>query len=573
METKFYCVIVLIAVIVISAVGVLATNPSLLQLSTGTTGPAYAGTVVNDNSVGQVAWSNPSGAVGFSLSNFSPAQTGGLNSGQASYYLKATGFSFQPAIPSSATITDITVEVSKGNGGPNGPSEVDYSAKIVKNNIPQGSDLADRTTLWNGALGQQWSKYDGGLWSLSWAVSDVNSPNFGFAISATSPGNVYNKAVVSSFRITVTYTYSPQPSAAYTPITVDSKAQGQSIGSAPGLAPSVSVSLTHSANVVILIGVTNMVSFNVPSASYKVTSLTVGTNNAQKISASGSACGLATGANQYGGYGYCDAEVWIYYSSSAGADTIAATAPRGTLTLVAVAFTGTVSTAPYYESASWGCPFGGDTGGLPITGGCSATPTQNILTGAIVGTPYVSVPAGTAGRLVVEYIAASTWEPAIPSAAYPASNTCAAALGQSQTEISCYCYGEMNYQNDPTGQAVVMSGGKFLDTTSGTTYGEGTNGASLPTRAAIAIALLAQPLGYYTLVSTNTVTNTYTSPTTITTTVTTTGPNNQVTTLTTIETLTQTVQTEAPSWGYAIAIIIIALLAVVIAIIWYKRKT
>lgn len=160
-------------------------------------GPNSGGTFANDSTVGSRDWTNMDYAVS---SNNEKAYVNFPSSGITSHYLKATNFGFD--IPTEATVDGILVEVEKMNTD-DYPGVVDSSVKIVKGGTIQGD---------NKSLGGSWPTSDAyysygdssDLWGLSWTAADINSSDFGMAISVYKSDS-WGNAQVDHIRITVYY--------------------------------------------------------------------------------------------------------------------------------------------------------------------------------------------------------------------------------------------------------------------------------------------------------------------------------------------------------------------------------
>ncbi len=169
-----------------------------------TAGPNDPGTVVNDATIGTVAWSNPNNvkisddvrAIGVSGSGV-----------WSSHYLKTSNFGF--SIPSGTTIIGILVEVEKG-ANPSSFGFTDNSIKIIKSDNSFGSTDKATTNYWLAADTYVSSGSSSDLWGETWTPSDINSTNFGVAVSAkkVSGGSPYG-VNVDHIRITVYYTDPP----------------------------------------------------------------------------------------------------------------------------------------------------------------------------------------------------------------------------------------------------------------------------------------------------------------------------------------------------------------------------
>lgn len=160
-------------------------------------GPNNPGTLVNDDSIGSSAWVNPTNAAS---SNNSYAT---CNEGNESNYLRATNFGF--SIPAGATIDGIIVEVEKRNSS-NNVLVSDNIARLSKTSGYVGDNLAagewptsDTYVSYGGASN---------LWGTTWSVAEINSSDFGYAISMTPnfEGPPTTDINVDHIRITVYYT-------------------------------------------------------------------------------------------------------------------------------------------------------------------------------------------------------------------------------------------------------------------------------------------------------------------------------------------------------------------------------
>ncbi|MBS1983098.1 MAG: hypothetical protein JST16_02905 [Bdellovibrionales bacterium] len=149
------------------------------------------------------AWANASNAT---TSNNSYA-TVALTSATVSVNLAATGFGF--SIPSDATVTGIKVEWEKKVSA--GATAFDNSIRIIKGGTIGSTDKSSGTA-WGTS--DAFSTYGGSsdLWGETWTASDINSSNFGAALSARSTSGTSRTYSVDSVRITVSYVSSSGPS-------------------------------------------------------------------------------------------------------------------------------------------------------------------------------------------------------------------------------------------------------------------------------------------------------------------------------------------------------------------------
>src|SRR5438034_686501 len=160
-----------------------------------------AGTCVDDNTgtIGTVAWTSPNNAT-TSDNAYATVTPGGNN--VASHYLKCTGLSF--SVHSTAVIQGIQVEWEYKNGSTG--TIKDKAVRIVKGGTIGATDKASGS---NWPATDTFTAYGSSadLWGDSWTGSDINSANFGAALSAQQSTNSGSPtASVDSVKITVTYT-------------------------------------------------------------------------------------------------------------------------------------------------------------------------------------------------------------------------------------------------------------------------------------------------------------------------------------------------------------------------------
>jgi len=161
------------------------------------TGWKSPGTVVNDNSVGTVAWEDPSYA---KANDDNYAFSAG--SGVITQYLKATNFGFN--IPSGATITGIEMSFKRGVFLEN---TYDEYIKIVKSDGSIGAtNKALTSTDW--LTESTYQSYGGSndLWGETWTPTDINDVDFGVAISADIYYDEYGITFIDHIQIKVYYT-------------------------------------------------------------------------------------------------------------------------------------------------------------------------------------------------------------------------------------------------------------------------------------------------------------------------------------------------------------------------------
>ncbi len=169
------------------------------QAKAATAGPNNPGTNIEDSSVGTVSWSHLDNDQ-TSDDKYATSQ-GNMNDGEATVYLKATNFGF--SIPTGATINGISVNIERKAGD---TGFFDNAIRIVKGGTIGTTDKSsagvwpdnDDTAAYGGTSD---------LWGETWADTDINSADFGFAISAKKVGGIKNeKPSIDWINITVTYT-------------------------------------------------------------------------------------------------------------------------------------------------------------------------------------------------------------------------------------------------------------------------------------------------------------------------------------------------------------------------------
>lgn len=155
-----------------------------------------SGTIVDDSSVGSGTWGSPNQA---QTSN--NVYTSAYISSSETHYLKATNFGF--TIPTGATIKGIKVEAESRNTM-TVPSRFER-VRIVKGGLITGTDLSTDAIV---ASTDTYYSFGGDneSWGLTWTPSQINSADFGMAISFrtdSSPGS--SVVLVDHVRVTVYY--------------------------------------------------------------------------------------------------------------------------------------------------------------------------------------------------------------------------------------------------------------------------------------------------------------------------------------------------------------------------------
>jgi hypothetical protein len=168
-----------------------------------TAGPNFPTTVTGNTGTigaGSVAWGNPTNAeaadVVFATCVIPDTQTGDDLIGK--------GFGF--AIPSTATIAGITLEVGVRENTIVGGGATDNFVILLKAGSAVGSSLANGALI-STALTTITYGGSSNLWGTTWTPADINNANFGAAISyLNSTGGGTSRTVSVDFmRITVTY--------------------------------------------------------------------------------------------------------------------------------------------------------------------------------------------------------------------------------------------------------------------------------------------------------------------------------------------------------------------------------
>jgi hypothetical protein len=168
-------------------------------------GTRNAGTVVNNNTIGVVAFANPGNATISNDSRAVASATVAILSGNTNY-LVATGFGF--TIPSYASICGVVVEVEKSAGGIGVLAWIqDNQVRLVKGGTITGSNLADLGNNWAGGDVIQSYGNSSGMWGTTLIPADVNNGNFGVAVSCSFEGVaiLLPSARVDNIRMTIYY--------------------------------------------------------------------------------------------------------------------------------------------------------------------------------------------------------------------------------------------------------------------------------------------------------------------------------------------------------------------------------
>ncbi len=170
------------------------------------TGFQLPGTAANDSGTGSLPWSDVNnikaksggGSGGFTGEGptLATSATAGPGTGNTQR-LQATNFNF--AVPPGATITGITVEVTRGATSP--ILVFDAIVKLIKAGSIVGTDKSS-AAAWPG----DWESttYGGDLWGTTWTPAQVNASDFGVSIQATHAASTLS--FVDAIRVRVNYT-------------------------------------------------------------------------------------------------------------------------------------------------------------------------------------------------------------------------------------------------------------------------------------------------------------------------------------------------------------------------------
>jgi hypothetical protein len=178
-----------------------------IQAQCSTTGAKNGGLFNNNTNTGIVGWANPSNAI--SSNAISSISAGLVTTGitTTSNYLYVQNFGFN--IPANAIICGIALKLEHKQEGASGTSSVKDNAIY----LTKTSGLAGT----NHALPWDWTSFYANVvhgsssdtWGTTWTAADINSPNFGAAISvklSSSGGDIFLAADIDHVSITVFYT-------------------------------------------------------------------------------------------------------------------------------------------------------------------------------------------------------------------------------------------------------------------------------------------------------------------------------------------------------------------------------
>ncbi|MCY1076970.1 hypothetical protein [Archangium lansingense] len=165
--------------------------------STTVVGPNSPSVVVDDASIGTIAWTNPQNAA---AKDDVYAQSGGMVNNQLTHYLKATGFNFT-SLP-DRTPSGIVVEIRKKEFYSN-----PYKDEVVK--LVQGGAIVGENrpvSIYNAEPKYSVHGRPTDLWGLTPTAADLASPDFGVALAsryASVSGN--GRAQIDHLRMWLLY--------------------------------------------------------------------------------------------------------------------------------------------------------------------------------------------------------------------------------------------------------------------------------------------------------------------------------------------------------------------------------
>ncbi len=164
-----------------------------------------ATSIISNSSWGDVGWSNPLFAL---VNDGSRTSSTALIIGDDTEYLQATGFNIN--VPAGMVIKGIEVEIIKNGSNGLSYNVTDNEVRIIKGGVVTGNNLAasgkwpssDQTYTYGSASE---------TWGTTWTLADVNSSNFGIAISAHLGGLLLPTARINGVSINVSYGIDPLP--------------------------------------------------------------------------------------------------------------------------------------------------------------------------------------------------------------------------------------------------------------------------------------------------------------------------------------------------------------------------
>jgi RHS repeat-associated protein len=157
--------------------------------SSGSLGPKAPASGTDDASIGTFGWGNPNNVTAYdgavALAGASVPASGSVES----HYLDAkTYFS---SVPSNSTINGIIVTIYRraASNDVNSITASDSSVRLIKGGVISGNDHADIFDTWPITTTAMSYGSSTDLWGLSLTPADLNSSNFGVAVSASICNN------------------------------------------------------------------------------------------------------------------------------------------------------------------------------------------------------------------------------------------------------------------------------------------------------------------------------------------------------------------------------------------------
>lgn len=157
-------------------------------------------------SVGTISWVNSANVY---VQDGNNARTDNLNN-ETSQYLIATNFGL--TLDPNVDVEGIELRVVRSprfGGDANGI--FDNSIRLVKNGVIVGDDNANTSTRWPNGNSTAVYGSPTDLWGESWDFADLNSSDFGIAISVTQPaGDITQRARIDYIEFTIYYNTRPE---------------------------------------------------------------------------------------------------------------------------------------------------------------------------------------------------------------------------------------------------------------------------------------------------------------------------------------------------------------------------
>lgn len=165
-------------------------------------GPLSPGTVVDDATVGTIAWINPNNVM-LSDNTYTTLTTGPVSF--LGHRLNATNFGF--SIPAAATIDGIVIDLEGYRTYTSGSAG--WALKIIKGGVVGTTNPVPSNTVLPFIESSVTNGNSTFKWGLTWTVADINASNFGvsYRIGTIFDDNMVGVQYLDNVRITVYYTY------------------------------------------------------------------------------------------------------------------------------------------------------------------------------------------------------------------------------------------------------------------------------------------------------------------------------------------------------------------------------